>query len=133
MNFLASSRLLRAVLWADVASCAGCAALHLGVASRLAGWFGLPVGLLVGSGLALLGFVAFAAWLASRPRPPRRGVQALALANGAWVLGCLALLVTGAAGTGMGQAWLVLQAVAVGVLAELQWLAVRRGQAVQPA
>ena len=45
-------------------------------------------------------------------------------------LGCAELLVSGAAATGLGQAWLVLQAVVVGLLAELEWMRLRRAPAL---
>jgi hypothetical protein len=133
MNFATPHRMLRPLLWLDAASAGGCGALQLAAAGMLAPLFGLSSTLLLASGAALLAYVAAASWLASRETVPRAGVQALALANAAWVVGCLALLLTGQAGTTWGQAWLVLQAVAVGVLAELQWMAVRRSHPVAVA
>jgi hypothetical protein len=129
MTVFASPRFLRAVLWADAASCAGTALLQLAGAAVLAPMLGLPTGVLQASAFILCGVAPFAAWLARRDPPWRAGVLFLAVGNALWVLACLALLFTGAAGTAAGQAWLVLQAVAVGVLAELEFTAVRR----QPA
>ena len=126
MTTLASPRFLRAVLWFDAASCAGSAAVHLFGAGLLAPLLGLPAGLLVASGLVLCVCSASAAWIASRDPLPRGPILALSLANWAWVAGCLALLFTGAAGTTLGQFYLVVQAVAVAVLAELQWFGARR-------
>ena len=49
------------------------------------------------------------------------------IGNFAWVGACLVLLFGGAVSpTPLGQAYLVVQAVAVVVLAELQWMALRR-------
>jgi hypothetical protein len=126
MSTLASARFLRTVLWADAVSCAASAALHLFGAGLLAHLLGLSSGLLLASGLALCAYAAFAAWIATREPLPRGPVLALSLANWAWVAGCLALLFTGAAGTTLGQIYLVVQVVAVAVLAELQWFGVRR-------
>ena len=126
MSLIASPRFLPTVLWIDAASCAGTALLHLAGASLLAPLLGLPAGLLQASAFILCLVAPYAAWLARRDPPWRAGVLLLAAGNALWVLACLALLFTGAAGTPAGQAWLVLQAVAVGVLAELEILAVRR-------
>ncbi|MCG2593250.1 hypothetical protein LZ009_10700 [Ramlibacter sp. XY19] len=135
MTVLASPRFLRAVLWADAASCAGTALLQLAGTAVLAPLLGLPAGLLQGSAALLCVVAPFAAWLARRDPPWCAGVLFLAAGNALWVLVCLALLFTGAAGTAAGQAWLVIQAVAVGVLAELEFMAVRRrasGMLVNP-
>ena len=126
MSIFASPRFLRSVLWADAASGAATALLQLTAGGALASLLGLPAGLLVASGLALLVYVAGAAYLASCEPVPRGPVWALVLGNWAWVAGCLALLFTGAAGTTLGQAYLVVQAVAVAALAELQWMGLRR-------
>lgn len=126
MSTLATPRFLRAVLWFDAVSCAASAALHLFGAGLLAHLLGLPAGLLVASGLVLCACAAGAAWIATREPLPRAPIVALSLANWAWVAGCLGLLFTGAAGTTLGQVYLVLQAVAVAVLAELQWFGARR-------
>jgi len=124
MNFLSSPRILRTVLWLDAASAAACGALQLAGAGWLASLLGLSDGLLRASGLVLLAVAACAAVLARRPAPA--GVRALALVNGAWVLGCLGLLVAGGAGTVLGQLYVLLQLMAVAVLAELEWFVLRR-------
>ncbi|MEJ8837008.1 hypothetical protein [Ramlibacter sp. AN1133] len=118
------SRFLFLLLWADAASAAASGALQVVAAPSLARWFGLPPALVLASGGVLLAVAAFAAWLARSPR--RGGVLTLVGLNAAWVLGCLELLLSGGALTALGTGWLVLQAVAVGVLAELEWLALRR-------
>ncbi|HSV78043.1 MAG TPA: hypothetical protein VLK85_02415 [Ramlibacter sp.] len=124
MNLLTSPRFLRTVLWLDAASAAACGALQLAGAGWLTSLLGLSDGLLRASGLVLLAVAAWAAVLARRPVPA--GVRALALVNGAWVLACLGLLVAGGAGTVPGQLYVLMQLVAVAVLAELQWFALRR-------
>jgi hypothetical protein len=124
MNLSTSPRFLRTVLWLDAASAAACGALQLAGGNWLVSLLGLSAGLLRASGLALLAVAACAAVLARRPVPA--GVRTLALVNGAWVLGCLGLLVAGGAGTMLGQLYVLLQLVAVAVLAELEWFALRR-------
>jgi hypothetical protein len=49
------------------------------------------------------------------------------------VLGSVELLLTGAAATAFGVAWLVVQALAVGFLAELEWLGLRRSSSTAMA
>lgn len=126
MSIFASPRFLRSVLWADAASGAATALLQLTAANALAALLGLSSGLLLASGLALVVYVAGAAYLASCNPVPRGPVWALIIGNWAWVAGCVALLMTGAAGTALGQAYLVVQAIAVALLAELQWMSLRR-------
>jgi hypothetical protein len=126
MSIFASPRFLRSVLWADAASGAGTALLQLTASGALASLLGLPSGLLMASGLALLVYVAGAAYLANCDPVPRGPVWALVIGNWAWVAGCVALLLSGAAGTALGHAYLVVQSVAVAALAELQWMALRR-------
>jgi hypothetical protein len=57
----------------------------------------------------------------------------LVAGNALWVAGCVDLLLTGAAATALGVAWLVMQALAVGVLAELEWLGLRRSSSAAMA
>jgi len=114
---------LRSVLWADAASGLAIAALQWAAADPLSALLGLPVALLRGSALVLLAYVALASLLAMRGGQPRALLALLVIDNWAWVAGCL-LLAFGplAAPTGLGVAYLLVQAVAVGALAELQWL-----------
>lgn len=126
---IASPRLLRAVLWADAVSCAGTALLQLLAAPALAEATGLSAGLLIASGLLLVGVVAFASYLASCDPIPRGPVWVLIAGNWAWVGACLALLLDGAAGTAVGQAYLIMQIVAVAVIAELEWIGLRASRA----
>jgi hypothetical protein len=126
MHPFPSPSVLRAVLWADAASGAATAVLQLAMADALAQWLGLPRLLLLASGVVLWLFVALAASLASRSPVPPAGLKLLVAGNWAWVAGCVGLLLAGTAGTTLGQAYLVMQAVAVAVLAELQWLGLKR-------
>lgn len=126
MDFASSPRFLPTVLWIDAASAAASGLLQVAAAAPLAGWLGLPAGLLSASGFALFAFAALAAWAARRRPAPRAGVYLLIAGNAAWVVGCLELLFTGAGLTLLGQAFLVVQALFVGVLAELQWIGLRR-------
>lgn len=118
---------LRRVLWADALSGSGTAVLHLALTGSLSALLGLPGALLSASGVLLLLYVALAGTLALQAAPSRALLGALVLGNFAWVAACLALLFGGLVSpTPLGQSYLVVQAVAVLVLAELQWMALRR-------
>lgn len=124
MNIVSSPRFLSTVLWLDAASCLATGALQLAAPATLSAWFGLPAPLLTSTGWMLLAVAAFAAVAARSPRPPL--VWVMIVGNAAWLLGCAELLLTGAAGTALGVAWLLLQALVVGVLGELEWLGLKR-------
>ena len=128
MSVFAHPRFLRTVFLADAASGAGTALLHLAAAGALAGWLGLPAALLSGSGMLLLLFVALAGYLSLCDPVPRPLAWALVAGNVAWVLACVGLL-AGAGGFTpglLGSGYLLVQAVAVGALAALQWAGLRR-------
>ncbi|GAD21377.1 hypothetical protein [Acidovorax sp. MR-S7] len=137
MSFIASltsAAGLRRVLWADAAAGGAMAALHLAAAEPLAGLLGLSPALLSASGWLALPFVLLAGSLALRPVPAGGALALLAAGNFLWVLASAAVLWDTA---GWGQAYVAVQAAAVLVLAELQWMGLRRGRtaarAVQPA
>lgn len=128
-SFFASTHFLRRVLWADAASGVGTALLQCEFADALAPLLGLPANLLLWSGYALGAFVLFIAWIASRKTIPAGPVWLLIALNALWVLGCIGLLASSAvAPTLMGEAFLIVQAVFVGVLVELEWIGVRKIQ-----
>ena len=120
---------LRRVLAFDAISGGGTGLLHLALAGYLSTLLGLPAGLLSATGILLLLYVALAGTLALQASPPRHLLGVLVAGNFAWVAACLVLLFGGAVSpTPLGQAYLVLQALAVLALAELQWMALRRSR-----
>lgn len=124
---LTSPAVLRRVLAFDALSGAATGALHLGLASTLAAWLGLPEILLQASGTAIFAFVALAGWLALQASPARGALMALVLLNCAWAVACLWLVFGGAVAlTPLGLAYLLVQAVVVLVLAEWQWMGWRQ-------
>ena len=124
---LSSPAVLRRVLAFDAISGAATGALHLLLSPMLATWFGLPTALLQASGLAIFAFVALAGWLSLQATPPRGALMLIVLLNLAWAGGCLWLALGGAISpTPMGVAWLLAQAFAVIVLAELEWMGWRQ-------
>jgi len=117
-----SPRQLRRVLAFDALSGATTAVLHLTLGASLAVWFGLSEGLVAALGWACLGYVALAGLLARQSLPSRTGVMAMVLANLAGAAVCLTLAWGGSAVTPLGQAYLTAIAVAVLVLADLEFL-----------
>ena len=138
MSIFASPRFLPRVMAADALSCAATGALQLGLGDTLARLTGLPAPLLGGTGVFLLAYAVFAAWIARCPVPPRSLIGLVIVGNLAWAAGCAALLLLGGGftPTALGVAWVLAQAAVVLVLAELQWLGLRasaRGNAARPA
>lgn len=83
---------------------------------------GLPVGLSIGVGIFLLVWAGFVGWAASRDS--RALGREIALLNVGWIaLSVVALSVLDL--TGVGVAFVIVQAAAVAVFAELQWLGAR--------
>ena len=127
MTFAIPSNLLRFALIADAVASGTTGLLMLAGAGLLAGFLGLPEELLRYAGFALLPFVAFVAWTGTRADIPRSAAVVVIVLNFAWVIGSVALLVSGKVSpTVLGYAFVLVQAIAVGVLAELQWIGLRR-------
>lgn len=128
------SPFLRRVLAVDAASCLAAGLLCAAGAGLLAGPLGLPRGLLLAAGLAQLLCAAVIGWLASRREAPRGLVLFVIAGNAAWVLGSLVLLVSPfVSPTTLGGVYVVAQATAVAVLAELEWIGLRRAEATAAA
>ena len=119
-NLLSSPAFLRALVWFDASTGLLLGALHLLLTASLAEWLGLPSGLLVASGVLLLGYAALATRIARAHTMPRGSLWVLIVANFGWALASLALLLGNAvAPTFLGQAYLVVHVVSVAVIAEL--------------
>ncbi|ARU04151.1 hypothetical protein CCO03_05195 [Comamonas serinivorans] len=127
MSLFTAPRFLSRILWLDAASCLATGALQLAITPTLASWTGLPAPLLTGTGVFLVVYALLAAWMARQDPTPRGLTGLVVVGNFAWALGCIALMLSQALPlTGLGLAWLGLQAVVVVVLAELQWTGLRR-------
>jgi hypothetical protein len=134
MSLFSSPQFLRNVIRADAASGGASALLHLVLAGALAPLLGLPHALVVGSGVALIGYVALAAFISLCDPMPRALIWVLILGNAAWVVGCVAVLCSAQLSpTLLGQIYIGVQALAVAVLAELEWTALRRQAQLAPA
>ena len=121
------SLFLRRALQADaIFSGAGAAMFSLG-AGVLAPLCNLPEALLLETGLFLIVYAAFVGWLGLRESMPRILVGVVVVGNAAWTLASIALLFSGAITPNLlGEALIAAQAIVVGVLAELQFIGLRR-------
>jgi hypothetical protein len=131
MDTFRSMTFLRRVLLIDAVSSAFMGAALLALSGLLAPLFDLPANLLLESGIVLVPFAAFVGYLASRSTPPRSGVWCVVVLNAVWVLGSAGLLLGDAiAPNAFGYAFIIAQAVVVGVFAELQAIGLRKQSAV---
>lgn len=132
-SLAASPHFLRRVLLVDALSCAACGLPQLLLNVSLAQWLGLPSALLTGTGVFLLVYAAVVAFIATRAVLPRPLVWVLVAGNLIWAVDCVLLLASGwLTPTALGTAYVLMQAVTVTVLAELQWLGLR-GQRARAA
>jgi hypothetical protein len=128
-----SSLLRRAILADAVFSGASAMLLSFG-AGALAPLLNLPEALLRETGLFLVAYAALVGWLGTRQSMPKALVWIVIAGNAAWTVASIALLFSGAVTPNLlGQAAVAMQAIAVGVFAELQYLGLRRSGVALPA
>ena len=122
----ASTFLRRALLADAIFSGLAAVALTLG-AGALAPFLNLPEALLRETGLFLIAYTALVGWLATRSTVAKVLILIVIVGNAAWTLGSIALLFSGAVSPNLlGQVFVVVQAVATGVFAELQYVGLRK-------
>jgi hypothetical protein len=128
------STFLRRAIQADaIFSGASAVLLTLG-AGTLAPVLNLPETLLLETGLFLIAYAALVGWLGTRLSVPRALVLFVVAGNAAWTLASIALLFSGAVNPNLlGEIVVVAQAIATGVLAELQYIGLRRSGGVVAA
>jgi hypothetical protein len=121
---------LRRALLAD-AIFSGVSALLLTFgAGYLTTLLNLPDALLRETGLFLIAYAAFVGILGTRAAMPKALVLLVIAGNAAWTLASVALLLSGIVSPNLlGEAAVVMQAIAVGVFAELQFIGLRRSAA----
>jgi hypothetical protein len=120
-------RFLRTVLLVDAATCVATGLLMTAGSAALAPLTQLPADLLFYAGLSLFPVAAFIAFVATRKELPPAGVWLVIAGNAAWVAGSLWLLLGGTLSPSLiGYAFLAAQAAAVAVLAELEYVGLRR-------
>lgn len=132
-SLTSSPQFLRNVLRADALSCIACGLLQVAFTDDMARLLRLPHTLVAYSGEFLLAYGVLVAFLSTRNPVPRPLVWLLIAGNLAWAVACaVALFGGGFAPSGLGVAYVAAQALTVVVLAELQYVGLRR-QAPQPA
>ena len=127
---LRQNTFLRYALLADAVASGATGLLLIAGAGLLEGLLGLPSGLMREAGLVLVPYVAFVGWVGTREAISRPAVQAIIAMNLLWVVGSAVVLFGFVAPTILGYAFVVAQAVVVGVFAELQFVGLRRQDAV---
>jgi hypothetical protein len=128
------SSLLRRALLADaIFSGTSAVVLTLG-AGALAPLLNLPDALLRETGLFLILYAALVGWLGTRQTMPKMLVAIVVAGNAAWTLLSIALLFSGLVTPNLlGEIFVVAQAVATGVFAELQYVGLRRSSSAVAA
>jgi hypothetical protein len=123
------SNALRIVLAVDAAACALSGAGLALDAGLIAGPLGMPAAVLQPLGEGLVAYALLLAWLASRASLPRAVVWTLVALNIAWGVESVMLPVLGwARPTGVGLTLLLVQAAGALLVADLQFLALRRSR-----
>jgi hypothetical protein len=124
-DFLRRAFLLDAVVSgsAGLLMAAGAVPLH--------GLLDLPVSLLRIAGLVLIPYALELAWFSKRSRLAAPAVWAVIATNLAWAAASIGILVAGTVHpNALGYAFVVVQAVAVAGLAELQYIGLRKTAAL---
>ncbi|WP_052214885.1 hypothetical protein [Belnapia sp. F-4-1] len=120
------SAFLRRALLLDAVSCAALGLLLAVGAAPLGWWFHLPLPLLREAGLVLLAFAAFLAWTCTRPQLPRLLVLGIVAGNALWALDSVLLLPGWIAPNGLGACFILVQAIATALIAELEYVGLKR-------
>jgi hypothetical protein len=128
------SLFLRRAIQADAIFTGVSALLLTFGAGALAPWLNLPEALLRESGLFLVAYAALVGWLGTRQSMPKPLVVIVIAGNTVWTLASITLLFSGAVAPNLlGEAFVALQAIAVGALAELQYIGLRKSGGVVTA
>ncbi|HEV7241645.1 MAG TPA: hypothetical protein VGQ36_20605 [Thermoanaerobaculia bacterium] len=121
------STFLRRLLIADAAISAATGVLLFAAAGLLERWLGLPAPLLRYAGFSLFPFAALVFYFGKRDVLSRTGVWTIIVINAVWVVASVALLLAGnVEPSPLGYAVVVLQAIVVAAIAELEYMGLRR-------
>ena len=121
------SPFLRRAILADAIFSGVSAVLLTFGAGELAPWLDLPEALLRETGLFLIAYATLVGWLGTRQSMPKALVVIVIAGNAAWTVASIVLLFSGAVTPNpLGEAFVAIQAVAVGAFAELQYIGLRR-------
>jgi hypothetical protein len=134
MTHILPSAFLRRVLVLDALASGATGLMMAAGAQVLAGLCGLPASLLTYSGLSLLPFAAIVGLLARRDTLPAAIVWAVIAYNGLWSIDSVVLLASGwIAPSALGYAFVLGQALVVMVIAECEYLGLRRSRSTAHA
>ncbi|MBY0533278.1 MAG: hypothetical protein K2P86_15040 [Xanthobacteraceae bacterium] len=121
------SLFLRRVLLLDAVATGATGILLLGGTSLLVSLLNLPVSLMTYAGAFCVAWAAIVGFASTRKQLSRNLVWTIIVANALWTLGSIALLVSGyVSPTLLGYAFVIAQAITVGVFAELQYVGLMR-------
>jgi hypothetical protein len=131
MTSIREMSFLRLALLIDAVASGMTAALLVAGADVLRDWLGLPVVLMREAGLLLVVYVAFVVFAATRSQISAAGVWAIIACNALWTVASFAVLESGTiAPTTLGIVFVMGQALAVLAFGALQFIALRRPQAL---
>ena len=131
MTSIRASSLLRRVLIVDALTSGACGVAMFALVDVFASLLQLPVELVREAGMILLPFAAFVGFVASRQAPARIAVWAIIALNIVWVVDSVLLLFTGwVAPNVLGYVFVIAQAAMVLVLADLEYMGLKRSAAV---
>src|SRR5205823_6556143 len=126
-----TSSFLRRVLLIDAVISGATGVMLVAGADLLHDWLAVPAVLARGAGVSLIPFALLVGYLATRVSMPRAGVWAVIVCNALWAVDSILLLVGGfVSPTALGTAFIVAQALAVAILAELEYVGLRRSVVV---
>lgn len=126
---IASSTFLRRALGLDAVASAATGVLLAAGGEFVADLLGLEATLTRPLGLFLVGYAGVIAWLASRAALPAGAVWTVIALNTAWAVESLVSLATGfLAPSALGIAFVIAQALIVGLFAGLQFVGLRGSQ-----
>jgi hypothetical protein len=121
------SLFLRRVLLLDAVATGATGILLLGGTSLLQSLLNLPAQLMTYAGIFCVGWAVIVGFASAQKQLNRSFVWPIIIGNAVWVLGSLALLVSGyVAPTLLGYAFVIAQAIVVGIFAELQYVGLRQ-------
>lgn len=121
------SLFLRRAIQADALVSGAMALLLVVGAGVLASLLNLPQAFLRNTGFVLMVYVALVGSLGMRNKMSKAAVWAVIAVNAVWTIDCIALLASGWLSPNLlGQIFIVMQAIAVGVFAELQFVGLRK-------
>ncbi len=127
MQSFRTSTFLRAVLFADAATCVATGLLMMLGSGVLEQFLGLPAGPSRYVGLSLLPFAALLVYLATRESLSPPVVWAVIALNVLWTVDSILLLLSGwIEPTGPGYAFVIFQAVGVAMFAALEYFGLRK-------